>query len=297
MTIEERIGVCRPADIAESMGVRLGNGNPLLRVPSFTLGTMEVTPLAMANAYATFAAHGLYCKPVVILDIRDRDGKSVPVPSADCKKVLKREVADTVTVMLNGVVDGSIPGRTGQGEALDKRQSAGKTGTTNESAAVWFCGYTPELAAAVWVGDPRGGFAYPMKNVKINGTFYQQVFGGTLPGPIWHDAMEAAVAGTEPTPFVVKTKFNLTTKDPNAYTYVPPQRSTSSSSNQQSTPKPPTFDNSAPSPADTSPVPSGPSAQPAAPPADQPAAPPAPDPAAQPPTEFAPAASAAPAGG
>ena len=295
MTIEERIGVCRPADIAESMGVRLGNGNPLLRVPSFTLGTMEVTPLAMANAYATFAAHGLYCKPVVILDIRDRDGKNVPVPSADCKKVLKREVADAVTVMLNGVVDGSIPGRTGQGEALDKRQSAGKTGTTNESAAVWFCGYTPDLAAAVWVGDPRGGFAYPMKNVTINGTFYQQVFGGTLPGPIWHDAMEAAVAGTEPVPFVVKTKYNLTTKDPNAYTYVPPQRSSSSSSNQQSTPKPPTFDNSAPSPADTSPVQS----EPSAPPADPGAAPPAPpaDPAPQPPTEFAPAASAAPAGG
>jgi membrane peptidoglycan carboxypeptidase len=247
MTIEERIGVCRPADIAESMGVRLGNGDPLLRVPSFTLGTMEVTPLAMANAYATFAAHGLYCKPVVILDIVDRDGKQIPVPSADCKKVLKREVADTVTVMLNGVVDGSIPGRTGQSEALDKRQAAGKTGTTNESAAVWFCGYTPELAAAVWVGDPRGGFAYPMKDVTINGVYYPQVFGGTLPGPIWHDAMEAAVVGTEPTPFVVKNKFGLTTKDPNEYVYVAPTQTTSSPTSKPSKiPEPPTFDNTAP---------------------------------------------------
>ena len=287
MTIEERIGVCRPADIAESMGVYLGNGNPLLRVPSFTLGTMEVTPLAMANAYATFAAHGLYCKPVVILEIRDRDGKNIPVPSADCKKVVKREVADTVTVMLNGVVDGSIPGRTGQGKALDLRQAAGKTGTTNESAAVWFCGYTPDIAAAVWVGDPRGGFAYPMKNVTINGTFYPQVFGGTLPGPIWHDTMETIVAGTEPVPFDVRNKFNLTTKDPNAYTYVPP--APSSNTNKPATPKPPTFDNSAPSPADTSPVPSDTTGQPAAP-----AAPPA-DPAQ--PAAPAPAASAPPANG
>jgi len=247
MTVEERTGVCRPADIAESMGVRLGNGDQLLRVPSFTLGTMEVTPLAMANAYATFAAHGMYCKPVVILDIVDRDGKKLPVPSADCKRVLKREVADTVTVMLNGVVDGSIPGRTGQGEALDARQAAGKTGTTNDSAAVWFCGFTPDVAAAVWVGDPRGGYAYPMKDVTINGTYYAQVFGGTLPGPIWHDAMEAVVAGTEPTPFDVKTKFGLTTSDPNAYVYVPPTHSSSSTTPKPSAvPEPPTFDNSDP---------------------------------------------------
>jgi len=278
MTIEERIGVCRPADIAESMGVRLGSGGPLLRVPSFTLGTMEVTPLAMADAYATFAAHGLYCKPVVILEIKDRDGKNVPVPSADCKKVIKREVADTVTVMLNGVVDGSIPGRTGQTEALDKRQAAGKTGTTNDSAAVWFCGFTPDVAAAVWVGDPRGGFAFPMKNVTINGTYYAQVFGGTLPGPIWHDAMEATVAGTEPVPFDVRNKFNLTTKDPNAYTYVPPARSSTSSSTKPSkVPEPPTFDNTDPNSGGTAPAAS---------------APPAPAPAPEP----APAASAPAAG-
>ena len=42
---------------------------------------------------------------------------------------------------------------------------------------------TTQIAAAVWVGDPRGGYAYPMKQVTINGTYYDQVFGGTLPGP------------------------------------------------------------------------------------------------------------------
>jgi len=74
MAIEERTGICRPADIAEALGVNLGNGEPLLRVPSFTLGTMEIAPLSLANAYATFAAHGRYCNPVPILEIRDRDG-------------------------------------------------------------------------------------------------------------------------------------------------------------------------------------------------------------------------------
>jgi membrane peptidoglycan carboxypeptidase len=242
MSIEERTGICRPADIAESMGVRLANGDPLLRVPTLAIGTMEVTPLAMANAYATFAAHGVYCKPIAILEIRDREGRKLPVPSADCTRVIKREVADTVTVMLNGVVDGTIGGRTGQAMALTDRQVAGKTGTTNDSAAVWFCGYTPDLAAAVWVGDPRGGYAHPMKDVTINGTYYSQVFGGTLPGPIWKDAMEKAVQGTEPIPFDIKTKYGLTAKDPGSGGVW-----TGSSSSSTSTPKeeePQTFDNS-----------------------------------------------------
>ncbi len=226
MALEERTGICRPVEIAESMGVTLGSGDPLLRVPSFTLGTMEVTPLAVANAYATFAAHGMYCEPVAIIEILDRDGNRLPVPDGNCQRVVKRDVADTVTVMLNGVVNGSIGGRTGAAMALDEWQVAGKTGTTNESAAVWFAGYTSTLAAAVWVGDPRGGYAHPMKQVTINGRYYDQVFGGTLPGPIWHDAMEGALAGKEPEPFVVRTKYDMITRGPNDYTYTAPSTDT-----------------------------------------------------------------------
>ena len=244
MTIEERTGICRPAEIAESMGVRLGNGEPLLRVPTLAIGTMEVTPLAMANAYATFAAHGIYCEPVVILDITDREGKSLPAPDGDCTRVIKRDVADTVTVMLNGVVNGTISGRTGEAMQIDDRQVAGKTGTTNDSAAVWFAGYTPQIASAVWVGDPRGGYAYPMKQVTIKGTYYDQVFGGTLPGPIWKDAMEIALQGTEPIPFEVKNKYGLTTKDP--YVYVAPTPTEPSEDEADSADEPPTFDNTDP---------------------------------------------------
>jgi len=207
MAIEERTGICRPADIAESLGVTLGNGEPLLRVPSFTLGTMEIAPLALANAYATFAAHGRYCDPVPILEIRDRDGAKLPVPNGGCRQVLDREVADGVTVMLNGVVDGNIYGRTGAAMNLGDRPVAGKTGTTNESAAVWFAGFTPQVASAVWVGDPRGGYAFPLKDVTINGKYYQQVYGGTLPGPIWQASMLAASANLPIVNFALRTQF------------------------------------------------------------------------------------------
>lgn len=207
MALEERVGICRTVDIAESLGVTLGNGDPLLRVPSFTLGTMEVSPLAVANAYATFAAHGRYCEPVSIVEIRDRNGARLPVPDGNCQQILDRAVADGVTYMLNGVVDGNISGRTGAAMSLGDRPVAGKTGTTNESAAVWFAGYTPQVAAAVWVGDPRGGFAFPLKDVTINGTYYRQVFGGTFPGPIWKESMQIASANLPIANFDLRTQF------------------------------------------------------------------------------------------
>jgi membrane peptidoglycan carboxypeptidase len=145
----------------------------------------------------------------VILDIYDRDRNTVPVPPIDCKQVVTEEVADSVTALLTYVVDGPIQGRTGARMSLADRPAAGKTGTTNDSAAVWFCGFTPDLAAAVWVGDPRGGFRYPMKNLEINGTYYSQVFGGTLPGPIWKQAMTTALADSPPAQFSLASKWGL----------------------------------------------------------------------------------------
>ncbi len=209
MAIEERTGLCRPAEIAESMGVFRGNGEPLLRVPSFTLGSMEVVPLAMANTYATIANHGEYCLPRVLLEIRDREGNPVEVPPVSCHRVLSRSVADGVASLLNGVIDGGISGRTGAPMALADRPAAGKTGTTNDSAAVWFSGFTPNLAASVWVGDPRGGFAYPMKSVTVNGRYYSQVFGSTLPGPIWKASMDAALKDRPVRQFNLKNEWNL----------------------------------------------------------------------------------------
>ena len=201
VTLAERFGLCRQAEIAEDMGVRLATGEPLLRVPTFSLGTMEVSPLSMAGAYAAFANHGVYCRPRVVLEIKDRYGKNLDVPAPRCKQVVTREVADTVTSVLTSVIDGPLSGRTGQAMSLPDRPAAGKTGSTNDNAAIWFAGYTPQIAAAIWVGDPRGGFAYPMTDVTINGTYYSYVTGGMIPGPIWREVMIAALRNIPPTAF------------------------------------------------------------------------------------------------
>ena len=177
-------------------------------VASFTLGSTEISPLTLANAYATVSAHGVYCKPRSITKLVDRDGKSLPVPGSKCKQAITRNVADGAAAVLTNVVDGTIPGRTGGAMSLG-RDTTGKTGTTNEQAAVWFTGSTPDLAAAVWVGDPRGGSRHPLRNLTINGRYYPKVFGSSLPGPTWKAAMLGALKGSEPVPMELKNQWGL----------------------------------------------------------------------------------------
>ena len=202
--LEEKLGLCDPIDIATAAGVKQGNGELFEKFPCFTLGCFDVTTLNLTEGMATFAAHGVHCSPIAISKITDRFGAELSVPSADCRRTIDLQVADSTTAVLAGVIDGPIPGRTGRAMDLG-RPAAGKTGTTDSSAAVWFVGYTPDMAASVWVGDPRGGQKYPMKNITIGGRYYSQVFGSTMPGPIWRDALIGALAGTP------ETAWNLTT--------------------------------------------------------------------------------------
>jgi membrane peptidoglycan carboxypeptidase len=221
--LEQQAGLCRTVDIAKRTGMTLANGGELPTVQSFTLGSVEVSPLALATSYATMANHGVYCKPhsiTRIVDESDTDRKVVSKVEPQCQQAVSREVADSVTAVLTHVVDGGIGGRTGAAMSLG-RDVTGKTGTTDTSAAVWFAGYTPSLATAVWVGDPRGGFQYPMKDVVINGTYYGQVFGSSLPGPIWQQAMFGALADTPPETFELQTLYGLRTARGGG-SYIPP---------------------------------------------------------------------------
>ena len=237
--LEQQVGLCRTVDIAKRTGMTLANGADLPLVQSFTLGSVEVSPLALATSYATMANHGVYCKPHAITRIVDEQSSEKKVVSKvdpQCREAVSREVADSVTAILTHVVDGGIPGRTGAAMSLG-RDATGKTGTTDTSAAVWFAGYTPELAAAVWVGDPRGGFQYPMKNVYINGSYYGQVFGSSLPGPIWKQAMLGALSDTPPKSFELQTLFGLRTARGGG-SYIPPSYTPAPAPGVSTTPTP-----------------------------------------------------------
>ncbi len=190
MLLEKQTGLCKPAQIAAAMGIRRADGKPLDVVPTLTLGVNPIAPLHMAEAYAAFAAHGMHCTPRAILTISNGN-KPLKVPPPSCKQVLDPKIADGVTALLAGVIDGPYSGRTGAKESIG-RPAAGKTGTTDGHVNVWFCGFTPQLAAAAWVGDPTGSGSakWSMKSVTIGGHHYSPAFGNNLPGPMWKSVMD-----------------------------------------------------------------------------------------------------------
>lgn len=194
--LEDRIGVRYSAETAYRMGLTSlptqGPGAITEKDASLTLGTYETSPLLLANTFATLAAHGVHCNPLGITAM-ERGGKPMEIPQPDCRQVIRASTADTITSLLQGVVE---PDGTGFRAALpDKRPIAGKTGTTNESAAAWFVGYTPQYATSVWVGDPRGGFQHPLTNLKSYGQVWEPVYGGTVPALIWRSTMEKILQG------------------------------------------------------------------------------------------------------
>ncbi|MER6123849.1 transglycosylase domain-containing protein [Streptomyces sp. NPDC001795] len=186
------IGICPVVDMAKKMGVNRADGAKITQAPSIALGTQEMSPLTMANAYATFADRGTYCTPVAIESITQTIGnqkKNLDVPKSTCTRAMSQTTADTINTILKGVVEDG----TGTEAGLGSRPSAGKTGTTDFRYAAWFVGYTPNMAGAVWVGDPA--HKRRMVNITIGGTTWDKVYGGKVPGPIWRDMMTGALSG------------------------------------------------------------------------------------------------------
>jgi len=189
LQLQNKVGLCDVVTMSKRLGVQRADGRALDPVLSYTLGVNELSPLTMAASYATFAARGTYCRPVAILSIKDRRGRSLDVPEPKCKEVIKPEVADVMTSLFQGVM------RNGTGSQLSLgRPAAGKTGTTNGRVAVWFVGYTPQLTTAVWAGNPDSS-KYSLQGRTIGGRYRNNWCGGCLPGPIWEMAMRGALAG------------------------------------------------------------------------------------------------------
>ncbi|WP_158581496.1 penicillin-binding protein [Actinomadura spongiicola] len=196
LALEKEVGLCDSVKMAEKLGMRQASGKPLEEVPSFTLGSNPVSPLRLAAAYAAFGARGKYCAPIAIKKITNAAGEELEVPPRECRQAMDKGVADAVNHVLTGVLTKG----TARGMGLG-RDAAGKTGTVDDYSAAWFAGYTPELAAAVWVGDPRGGYKYPMDSLCMDGRCYGAVFGATIPAPIWRQSMLGALSDTPASSF------------------------------------------------------------------------------------------------
>ena len=174
----------RPANfvtMAEQLGLPPGRIAP---VCAAVLGTEDVNTLEMANVFSTFARSGRRVDPVLVTSIRRPDGTALYQPAYDAVPVLDPSVADQITWVLQGTIT------EGTGRDADiGRPAAGKTGTAQNYADATFVGYTPQRAAAVWVGFPDAQIPMVPPTTDI------RVAGGTYPARIWREIMVAVHEG------------------------------------------------------------------------------------------------------
>jgi penicillin-binding protein 1A len=167
------VRVSRAVGEANVVQVARGNGivSDLQPVPAIALGALEVTPLELVSSYAPFANGGLRVQPHLVRRIESREGEFIWEAQTETVQVMDQRDAFLVTSMLRSVVD------EGTGTAIRAHGVqgvvAGKTGTSNDAADLWFVGYTPTLVAGFWFG-----FDIPL---KISGG----ANGGRHAAPAW----------------------------------------------------------------------------------------------------------------
>lgn len=170
LAMAEQLDLCDINRVADRMGVTLASGGKVTEqnVPYDVLGSKNISPLAMAGAYAAVANNGIYCTPRAIDKIVDPSGAELPLPKSSCSQVITPEVAATAAYALQGVMNGTgSRARTGDGVPL-----LGKTGT-HETWSTMMIESSTEATTAVWVGRWDGQES--IYNRYHNGTALQDV--------------------------------------------------------------------------------------------------------------------------
>ena len=171
------VDVARRAGIPESVA--------MMPTPSVVLGVASPHVIDVANAYATFAAQGIYSKPYLVAQVMGSNKGILYEGKSQTQEVFSKEVIADLTYSLKSVVNGG----TGSAALALGRPAAGKTGTSQQNASAWFSGYVPQLAASV-------AFFRDSASESLNGIGgLTSVTGGTFPARIWTAFMKGALKG------------------------------------------------------------------------------------------------------
>ena len=191
-----KVGTSSVVSYANKMGIK----SQLQKNLSLAFGTSEVTLMELASAYATFPNLGVKAEPICIVSVKDSSGKLLEENQPQLQDVLKPESAYIMTSMMESVVN--------EGTAARIRANgitfncAGKTGTTDNQADVWFIGFTSDLIAGCWVG---------FDNRRSLGSV---ISSSNTPVPIWGEFMKEVYKERTPEPFSRPPKVVTARIDP-----------------------------------------------------------------------------------
>ncbi|MWV58332.1 transglycosylase domain-containing protein [Rathayibacter sp. VKM Ac-2754] len=187
VAMARELDLCAIRDTAAAMGVVQGSDGELEHNPSSVLGTNYVSPLSMAGAYATIASGGITCDPIAIDRITDATGADQPVPPANCRQSIDRNVAATAAVALQSTFTSG--GTATASRTPDRIPLIGKTGTTDDAVATWMTGASTRVATAVGVFNIQGD-----ANLRSRQYFFDSGSSATARHRIWPVVMAAANA-------------------------------------------------------------------------------------------------------
>jgi membrane peptidoglycan carboxypeptidase len=176
-----KAGLDRVVDVARRAGIP--ENVAMMPTPSVSLGVASPHVIDVANAYATFAANGIYSKPYMVAQVIGPNKGVLYEGKAQTQEVFSKEVMADLTYALKSVVNGG----TGSAALALGRPAAGKTGTSQSNASAWFSAYTPQLAASVSLFRDSA-------SESLNGIGgLNSVTGGTFPAKIWTAFMKGAL--------------------------------------------------------------------------------------------------------
>jgi penicillin-binding protein 1B len=174
--IAQWCGFDATAETFERAGFALPKDAP----PSFVLGAIESTPLAVARAYTTFATPGRVLDTYAVARLETPGGRGLARSSRDAHRVAGEEAAYLVRDLMRTAVERGTAAP-GDIRGLDV---AAKTGSSSDLRDAWFAGQAGSVVAVVWVGLTDGG--------RLGLT------GGQGAGPMWRSFMTKAVPARPP---------------------------------------------------------------------------------------------------
>lgn len=184
--IGQAVGLDKTIETTRILGVE----SPIEPVISLPLGSVDLTPLEMAGAFATFANTGWRSDTTFIVQVTDTSGNVLLDNTPEPRLVLDPWAVASLNDVLKGVI-----ARGTATSAQIGRPAAGKTGTTSSERDIWFVGYVPQLSVAVWVGND---------NYRPLG---YGVTGGGFVAPVWRDFMSQALKGVPVKDFPPPSQF------------------------------------------------------------------------------------------